>query len=80
MTPPTIAQLKAQGVTGFGVTCNSRPCFHSAYLTFDVAGVADGEEFPSITARRRFVCSACGGRSVRVMPDWRMHRAEGIGG
>ena len=67
-------------LTGFGVTCNFPPCFHSAYLTFDTAGVAEGEEFPSITDRRRFVCSKCGGRSVYVMPDWRTHRAQGVGG
>ena len=66
MPPPTIANLKAQGVAGFSVTCNFRPCFHSAVLSFDAVGVADGEEFPSITDRRRFVCSKCGGRSVSI--------------
>lgn len=78
--PPTIANLKAQGVVGFSITCNYRPCFHSAVVSFDAAGVEDAEEFPAIPARRRFVCSKCGGRSVHIMPDWRTHRAHGVGG
>jgi hypothetical protein len=77
--PPTIAQLMAQGVTGFAITCNSRSCAHSTYLSFDGVGVGDAEEFPSIAGRRRFVCSKCGGRSVHVMPDWRTHRVSGVG-
>ena len=80
MTPATVANLKSQGVIGFMVTCNFRPCFRSGYFTFDALNVGDREEFPTIAARRRFVCSACGGRAVHVMPDWRDHRAAGVGG
>jgi len=75
---PTIAYLKTQGVDAFHVTCSFRPCFHSAYVTFEAAGIDDAAEFPSIVERRRFVCSKCGGRAVSIMPDWRRLKASGL--
>ena len=78
--PPTIASLKAQGVVAFRVTCAQTSCLHSAFVIFEAAAVDDGALFPSIAHRRRFVCGKCGGRSVSVMPDWRTHRAQGLGG
>jgi len=37
------------------------------------------EAFTPIGRRRRFVCTRCGGRAVNVLPDWRAHRAIGMG-
>jgi hypothetical protein len=77
MPPPTIARLKSMGLTGFRVTCDLMTCRHSASLAFETAAIDDGAEFPSID-KRRFVCSACGGRAVHIVPDWRGHTASGI--
>jgi len=78
MKPPTIAGLKAQGADAFRVTCAQSFCLHSAFLTFAAVSVDDAAEFPSITERRRFICTLCGGRAVSIMPDWRKHRARGV--
>jgi len=40
---------------------------HATALTFDALDLADDLQFPSI-ARRGFVCSRCGARTVSVMP------------
>jgi hypothetical protein len=79
MPPPTIAKLKSMGLSGFRVTCDLMTCRHSASLAFEAAGVDDSAAFPSISERRRFVCSRCGGRAISIMPDWRGHKASGIG-
>ena len=79
LPPPTVAHLKSIGVSAFNVTCAHAYCLHSASFTFDAAGVEDRTPFPSIVERRRFVCTRCGGRMVSVMPDWRGHKASGIG-
>jgi hypothetical protein len=78
MPPPTIANLKAQGVNAFRVTCNKTTCLHSSFVSFADAGVDDQTPFPAITNRRRFVCSRCGGRAVSIMPDWRDHNASAV--
>jgi len=79
MPPPTIAALRALGADAFRVTCAQSSCLHSAFVTFAAAGIDDSAEFPSITARRRFHCTLCGGRAVTIMPDWRRHNAQGVG-
>jgi hypothetical protein len=79
MPPPTVAHLKSMGVSAFSVTCAHAYCLHSASVTFAAAGVEDREPFPSIAERRRFVCTRCGGRAVSIMPDWRDHKASGVG-
>ena len=79
MLPPTVAHLKSMGVSAFNVTCARASCLHSAVVTFDAAGVEDRAPFPSIAERRRFVCTRCGGRAVDIVPDWRDHKATGIG-
>jgi hypothetical protein len=43
------------------------------------ASVEDRASFPSIADLRRLVCTRCGGRAVNIMPDWRDHKASGIG-
>ena len=80
MLPPTVAHLKSMGVSAFNVTCAHAYCLHSASLTFAAAGVEDRAPFPLIAERRRFVCTRCGSRAVSIMPDWRGHKASGIGG
>lgn len=42
-------------------------------------GLAPETPFPAIAGARRFVCAACGSRRANVSPDWRGHRAAGMG-
>jgi hypothetical protein len=79
MPPPIVAHLKFMGVSAFSVTCARASCLHSAVVTFAAADVEDRAPFPSIAERRRFVCTRCGSRAVSIMPDWRNHRASGVG-
>ena len=80
MSPPTIAKLKSMCVAAFRVTCAQAFCLHSGRVRFEAAGVEDRAPFPSITERRRFLRTQCGGRVVSIMPDWRNHRAQGVWG
>ncbi len=77
--PPTIAHLKGHGLEGLFVTCASPACLHSTPFTFAALNLADDMQFPSIAQCRRFVCSRCGARKVNVMPEWRTHKASGMG-
>jgi hypothetical protein len=61
---PTIASLKAQGLTGVSPVC--RGCHHSAPVAFDVIGLPDETPFPEIGHARRFRCSTCGARDFAV--------------
>jgi hypothetical protein len=79
MPPPSIARLKSMGADKFRVTCARPFCLHSSFVSFAVAGVEDQAPFPSIAERRRFVCTSYGGRQVSIMPDWRNHKATGLG-
>lgn len=65
--PPTIGMLKAQGVTGARLWCVE--CGHHAVMTWKAMRAKDDEPFP--TVGRSLKCSACGGRQVHRMPDWR---------
>ena len=76
---PTVGETRAQGIGAFSVTCGNPVCQHSIYTTFDAVAIADDVAFVSIPRYRRFVCVRCGGREVRVMPDWRQHLARGNG-
>jgi hypothetical protein len=75
--PPTIAHLKAQGLTGVCPVC--RACQHSDAVAFDAIGLPEETLFPDIARTRRFRCSACGARDCAVVPDWRGYRASGMG-
>ena len=46
---------------------------------FAAIGLAPETPFPAIEGARRFVCTACGSRCANVSPDWRGHRAAGMG-
>ena len=74
---PTIASLKAAGLTGVLPVC--RACHHSGAATFDAIGLPDETPFPRIARARRFRCSGCGARDYAVVPDWSRHRAPGTG-
>ena len=75
--PPTVGQLRSQGVAGFVVTCDR--CRHSSDLMFDAMAIPGDLAFPAIRSARRFVCTGCGGRAVHVMPDWRGVNARSNG-
>ena len=77
--PPTIARLKSMGASAFRGKCGRASYLHSASVTFAAAGVEDRAPFPSIADRRCFVCTRCGSRAVSIVPDWRGHKASGIG-
>ncbi len=68
--PPTIAFLRAQGVTGMRVYCRTGYCVRSARLAFEAIALPADLPFPAIERSGRLVCSACGGRIVSTMPDW----------
>jgi hypothetical protein len=64
-----LAELRGSiGAEDARVTCDYGVCRHSALISFAAIGVDDGAEFPSI-AKRRFVCSRCGGRAVHLDTD-----------
>jgi hypothetical protein len=75
---PTIAHVKAQGLTGICPVC--RACQHSGAVTFDAIGLPDRTPFLDIGCAKRFRCSACGTRDCAVVPDWRGYLAPGMGG
>ncbi len=77
--PPTIAHLKGHGLEGLFVTCANAAYLHSTPFTFAELCLADDVRFPSIARRRHFVCMQCGSKAVNVSPDWRTHRAVGMG-
>ena len=65
------------GVTGLLATCAAPKCWHSAGVAFDRLALPGATPFPSIVRARRFVCAACGGRVISIMPDWRRYKASG---
>ena len=74
---PTIAAMKAKGLTGVCPVC--RACQHSGAVAFDAIGLPDETPFPDICLARRFRCSACGARDFAIVPDWQGYRAPGMG-
>jgi hypothetical protein len=65
--PPTVADLKAQGVPGATVWCIE--CHRRADKTFDELRAPDDMQFPEIVKTRRLRCS-CGSDRVSLMPNW----------
>ena len=68
--PPTIGDLRHQGVTRFRLSCNEVNCAHGADLAIDTLDLPDDTPFPSIATQRRWKCEKCGSRKVSVMPRW----------
>jgi len=75
----TIAHLQSDGVAGAWVTCRNPVSLRSTPLSFKAIGLAPETPFPIIAGARRFVCAGCGSRRIDVSPDWRGHRAAGMG-
>ncbi|MBG0796809.1 hypothetical protein IYX23_03740 [Methylocystis sp. L43] len=73
--PPTIADLRAEGVAGAWVWCTGLRCTHHRKVAFDAMRTAPWTPFIALARSRRFVCSACGSRDVHLMPDWPRYRA-----
>lgn len=66
--PPTIGQMKKQGVTSFMAICRGIGCKHEKMFTFDELDLPDDQIFVHIPPARRFRCTKCGGRVLRVWP------------
>ena len=77
LPPPTIASLAASGITGARISCANNRCMHSGVVPFDVMAVPPETGFPDIIRKRRFRCTACGGRDVCAMPDWTSYQPPG---
>jgi hypothetical protein len=75
--PPTIGNLRAQGLTGAKITCTG--CRRTADLTWEKIGLPDETPFPQIKAMKRFTCSVCKSRTCHMSPDWTGHKAQGSG-
>ena len=73
--PPTIADLRAEGVAGAwsGVGLG---CVNHGRIAFDTMRAPPETPFIALARSRRFVCSACGSRDVHLMPDWPRYRAS----
>ena len=52
--PPSIGDLRAQGVTRFRVSCNEVNCGHGADLILDMLGLPEDTPFPSVARWRRW--------------------------
>ena len=70
-SPPTIAYLRSQGVSGARVSCRNAECGSSVTVPFDKIALPEDTPFPQIARVRKWVCAKCKGRQVSVMPDWR---------
>jgi hypothetical protein len=62
------------GVTGPVISCEG--CGRMNILTWDNLNLDDTTPFPDVARLKRFACSACGSKSVRVMPDWSGYRPQ----
>jgi hypothetical protein len=72
--PPTIGDLKAEGMAGFAVFCTGsiglQRCWHQRHFRWEELGLADSLPFPAVSGLP-LRCSRCGGRSFHVTPDRR---------
>jgi hypothetical protein len=78
---PSIFDLKTMGVTGAVVSCSG--CGWINIVAWDGLRLANKTPFPDVARLKRFACSACGSKSVGVMPDCAPHErtrsCEGTG-
>lgn len=72
--PPTIADLRAEGIGGARMWCLNRACQHYGVVPFEAIQLPAGFNFIDLPKTRRFVCTECGAREVQVMPDWPRYR------
>jgi hypothetical protein len=64
----TIGHARAAGETRFTIHCEATGCHHQAEMTFDELGLPDETIFVHIPRVKRFTCSKCKRRNVKVMP------------
>jgi hypothetical protein len=64
----TIGDARAGGETRFTIHCEATGCHHRAEMSFDELGLPDDVIFVDIPRVKRFTCSKCGRRNVKVMP------------
>jgi hypothetical protein len=69
--PPTVADLKAMGLTGADVTCTK--CHRARLIVWGDIGLPDETPFPDVASLRRFVCATCGAREFTGTPESRIH-------
>lgn len=74
--PPTIADLRAEGVAGAWVWCIGLGCANHGRIAFDAMRAPPETRFIALAKSCRFVCSACGSRAVHLMPDWPPYRSQ----
>jgi hypothetical protein len=75
--PPTIADLRWEGLRALLVRCLGPDCYRPlARIEFDTLGLPEVTPFPQIKSMRRFRCQACGSTSVDISPDWTEHNAS----
>mgnify|MGYP005812628617 CR=1 FL=1 len=67
---PTLASLRAQGVTRAQVYCLNPDCRRRGDVELAALGLPDDFVFAEIAGAGRLICKACGSRAVQVMPDW----------
>jgi hypothetical protein len=69
----TLGNMRAQGIRDVVAHCEAASCFHSA--TVNVGALPDDLPVPDVALR--LVCSKCGRRQIKTIPDWsqgRWHR------
>jgi hypothetical protein len=64
----TIAHARAGGETALTVHCLGFGCYHEAVKTFEELKLWNDMIFVDVPKYRRFVCTQCGSRKVKVMP------------
>ena len=72
----TIADLEAQGFSGFYVTCADPFCRYSTAIRFESLGLAPSTPFSAIGKMRRLECAACGLPDVSIMPEPREYEVS----
>lgn len=66
--PPSIADLKSDGVNGAVVSCTN--CHRATVVSWADMRLDDFTQFPDVARLKRFGCSNCGSKAVTIMPDW----------
>jgi hypothetical protein len=64
----TIGHARAAGEKTLTVHCRGPDCHHQAVTTFEELKLWNDMIFVDVPKHRRFVCTQCGGRNVKVMP------------
>jgi hypothetical protein len=75
----TIGDLRRIGVVACQIQRAGPDCWRDTRVTFDALALPDNTALPDVPHLRRFRCSRCGCRQVRVTPDWTDYAAQGMG-